>query len=569
MYSPFMIMFCFVSAAGAQTTLTGTLTGYDGNPMKQAHVHLVKIGEFNDSGTFERPFLRVAADNGGRYRLTTDVKGPFFIQYSGVHHRDVRVLLATDQPVEEVIDVRLAAERFDEPILAVSILSDANGFARKEAKEMTRRADGTFAIVFPATADRFHYQLLLNGHHRNSGTQAQDYQHVVNLIALGEGMFYSGYRSVVSPGGAEVAITFDPELLARSLEPANVSFGNPSSPLATAARLYDEQRIYRTARTGAIDALIADGVAEAAQVYDVSAGMHRLPARYTSTDPLVRQLLPLTQLYLATWNVPHDSTLVADAVDRVLAAQIDPGSFVLTIDSRHAAAIYDVLIDDNVDDEALKERCERFVHAFLEQQTDHARTKLLSYILQLAADRYDEQARRKWYSVYEEQLGASDEDTVRFIFERFSKEITLAPGTKAPVFSLVSMEDPAVTYTVGSFKGKKVLVDFWAVWCGPCVEELPGLHAMYERYKAKGLEVLSVSFDKQPQDVTKFRATKWQMPWHHAFVEDGLASDIAKRFQVAGIPKPILIDGDTGQILALSSSLRGERLEKTLERVFN
>jgi len=55
------------------------------------------------------------------------------------------------------------------------------------------------------------------------------------------------------------------------------------------------------------------------------------------------------------------------------------------------------------------------------------------------------------------------------------------------------------------------------------------------------------------------------MPWLHAFVEKGFESDLAKRFEVMGIPKPILVD-ENGNILALETDLRGENLEKTLEK---
>ncbi len=81
-------------------------------------------------------------------------------------------------------------------------------------------------------------------------------------------------------------------------------------------------------------------------------------------------------------------------------------------------------VDDDVADEKLKARSERFVHEFVKQQTDHANVPIVGQI-----------------------------------FAHSSKEITLSPGAKAPEFSLVSMEDPQVTYTAASFEGKTVLLD--------------------------------------------------------------------------------------------------------------
>jgi thiol-disulfide isomerase/thioredoxin len=116
--------------------------------------------------------------------------------------------------------------------------------------------------------------------------------------------------------------------------------------------------------------------------------------------------------------------------------------------------------------------------------------------------------------------------------------------------------------------GQVYLMDFWAVWCAPCVAEMPYLHAAYEKYKEDGFTILSLSFDQKPQDVIEYReAGAWKMPWRHAFVEGGFASELAKSFQVVGIPKPILIGAD-GLILATFADLNGPALDRTLAGVF-
>ncbi len=116
-----------------------------------------------------------------------------------------------------------------------------------------------------------------------------------------------------------------------------------------------------------------------------------------------------------------------------------------------------------------------------------------------------------------------------------------------------------------SLLGKFYLMDFWAVWCGPRVGEMPNLHKAYKRFHAANLEFLSLSFDARPRDVKKFRQGKWEMPWLHSFVEGGFRNEIAKKFEVAGIPKPILVSPD-GTILATEGALRGKNLEETLAK---
>ena len=116
-------------------------------------------------------------------------------------------------------------------------------------------------------------------------------------------------------------------------------------------------------------------------------------------------------------------------------------------------------------------------------------------------------------------------------------------------------------------KGQVYLIDFWAVWCGPCIAEMPNLHKVYEKYKDEGFTILSLSFDGSPDEVTEYREGEWKMPWLHAFVKGGFQADVAKSFQVLGIPKPILI-GKDGAILATERDLRGEKLDKTLANLF-
>lgn len=118
-------------------------------------------------------------------------------------------------------------------------------------------------------------------------------------------------------------------------------------------------------------------------------------------------------------------------------------------------------------------------------------------------------------------------------------------------------------FTPASFKGQYVLLDFWATWCAPCIAELPTLQTADSTYGGQDFTILSLSFDGERSTVTDFLRDR-DMPWQHAFVEGGFESEIANRFEVVGIPKPILL-GPDGQIVATESDLRGENLLTTLE----
>lgn len=137
--------------------------------------------------------------------------------------------------------------------------------------------------------------------------------------------------------------------------------------------------------------------------------------------------------------------------------------------------------------------------------------------------------------------------------------------TAAPHFALVSLDDSTQLISKESLRGKTVLLDFWATWCPPCVEEIPELARVYDKFKRHNFEIVSLSFDKTAQHVRRFRAKHHPMPWLHAMVERGFGDYVSEVFGVQNIPRQILLDPE-GRIIAEDDELRGSRLEPTLER---
>lgn len=139
----------------------------------------------------------------------------------------------------------------------------------------------------------------------------------------------------------------------------------------------------------------------------------------------------------------------------------------------------------------------------------------------------------------------------------------VAVGKKAPEFTAKSMSGAEIRLPDG-FKGKLVLVDFWATWCPPCVREVPHLVEASAKYKDKGLVVVGVSLDapRRPADAVKTFVADNKMSYE--IVYDN-AAPIAQKYNVQTIPAPFLIDGTSGKILAMGSDLRGDALDKTLQ----
>jgi thiol-disulfide isomerase/thioredoxin len=161
--------------------------------------------------------------------------------------------------------------------------------------------------------------------------------------------------------------------------------------------------------------------------------------------------------------------------------------------------------------------------------------------------------------------------TVQKYAENFQKIIAekekdkpLAIGKIAPDFEEL-MTDRKTNLKLSDLRGKVVLIDFWASWCGPCRRENPNVVKIYNRYKDKGFTIMSVSLDK---DLTKWKAAieADQLSWpNHVSDLGGWQSKVSRLYEVGSVPFTLLIDQE-GKII--NTNLRGAALESELEKLF-
>lgn len=147
--------------------------------------------------------------------------------------------------------------------------------------------------------------------------------------------------------------------------------------------------------------------------------------------------------------------------------------------------------------------------------------------------------------------------------EAKAQQERLAEGKVAPEFSYPT-PDGKQKLGPQDFKGKILVLDFWASWCGPCRAEIPNLKEAYKNYHDKGVEFFSVSIDKD--EAAWRKAMKEEaMPWHQAQAP-GAGKDVMKLYQFSGIPYILILDKD-GKIVA--KNMRGEALTDKLDELLS
>ena len=170
---------------------------------------------------------------------------------------------------------------------------------------------------------------------------------------------------------------------------------------------------------------------------------------------------------------------------------------------------------------------------------------------------------------------ANDIGAAREVFERLSNKFFLNTQVRqmcqnklsklelidkaAPEIGAEDLQGQAVK--LSDYRGKVVLVDFWATNCPPCLEEFPKMKQLYAEHHQKGFEIVGVSLDENPEEVKSFQ-TNWNLPWR-LVVTPAKIRQLRDRYKVLTIPSVYLLDKQ-GRVVQLD--IRGRDLRTAVER---
>jgi len=192
---------------------------------------------------------------------------------------------------------------------------------------------------------------------------------------------------------------------------------------------------------------------------------------------------------------------------------------------------------------------------------EHSNSVVSAYItLFQLADQIDVAELDSLASKFAPELSKSE--YVVKINERIQEQKKTAIGIVAPDFTMNDPEGKPIQ--LSSLRGKIVLVDFWAAWCGPCRQENPNVVKLYQQYHDKGFEILGVSLDKNKEDWLKAIKSD-NLTWMHVSDLQYWQNAAARLYGVNAIPQSFLLDKD-GKIIG--KGLRGEQLANKLMELF-
>lgn len=553
----------------ATTVVRGTLVGGDGRPMRAADVALYLASP-------SRQIASASADSLGRFAVATTVSGPLRVRFSGVQH-EMRVLDLLPAPGQDLsVDVRLHALKPDSAM--DSVRADvARAGAHDTTVRLARGADGVFRGEVPVDGDTA--SVRIRGVVRFGAVVPDG---ATQYAPAG----WTQYRAVFRSPGTRVAIAYDPRRLVRDTTAAAVRFRDTTTVAARLAMLSDDVAAREQRAYAAFKAQSAAGKAPQRFAYgDELAERQRQLAG--ERDPLVREMLLARVLTVSA----GDTAAAAKAAHRAAVLRVNPHSPAWVLDPGAAgwmlaerASVADTgAARDTTTPGRLRQaaRVAAYVDTLIGDPAvpRPVKAELLAHLVSVWGDAGAMGRADTLLAVIDTAYGGTAASP--WLKMRYAAKRAIAVGRPLPAFRFAALgaaasvpterpngprHDTTRAITPASLRGKTVLMDFWAVWCAPCVAELPNIQKAYAKYKARGLEVLSVSLDEAEADVAKFRRERQPMPWRHARAPGGFADPNIKAFEIIGIPRAVLV-GPDGVVLAADEALRGDQLDATLARV--
>ena len=539
----------------SHTVITGKLLGYDDRPIALAHAHL--IDENSDSLIYS-----TQCDSNGYFILPIEKFGFNELKFTGVNHKSLVTFLFLNNSSDTVIlNVTLEPNVYHSENDSIFIIGNINNFDKKKLLKMESES-GLFKYKFNFNSDTIIYQLV--------NVTDEQFDRKINGTESNYYTFdgHSDYYSVLIDSNSIKEITFQPSLLptkeySYSLNSTNSNIDSFLQDyikiIKEKKEFYEEFQNFKESGFftklywlifNKVDRMIKNRLNELEERIENKKGKEI--NKLLQFEYLVYSAMP-SSFYQKKINF-SDTNLI----NKILS-EIAPTSnfwFKRTDGYPDIAFAVSVLLTDN----------QSYFDSLINYNPiPSVREKNIKTALEWYANFEPNKEKKEFY--YNKLISEFPSSISALIAERrYSPNRRVQSGKKCPNFSLVQYDDKNKKLSNDSLRGKYILIDFWATWCGPCIKEFDNLENMYEKYKNDNIQFISISFDTDLWKVENFRKSKYNLPWFNVVETEGFKSQLAKDFEVVAIPKIILID-TVGNIITSDSELRGENLNKILKKI--
>ncbi|RMG69237.1 MAG: hypothetical protein D6715_00170 [Calditrichaeota bacterium] len=536
-----LLTFVLLATGPAEITIRGQVLGADGKPLPVSHVHL---GYWKQGVSYT--FLTRDAGPDGRFQVTLTEPGYYELWATGIWHYPAVAYLPLNDSTDTIrLTFQLKPYRYRDPVDSVAVIGSWNEFNFSSALPMEKTPDGRFRITVSADADTVFYQLVgVEEEDRSiNGTRSDFYQYD------GGGDYRSGLKA---RKGQPLEIVFDPGVLPRYPDDPSLPRIRFDASHGFLNKIDEIQRHLEKLKAAYARDLVRrrEAFLPGTPQLDGSSLFDALGAPLQSDNQTLRHLAALTLLESTLYGVELPPAMKQKVLEALPA--VDHPDWAMNPLALNAWV-------------ALKDSSQQqwLLRKFLERNpAKTVQAQALILLLFRAKGAGDLQKQRELYQRL--QAGYADLALVQPYLKFFNPDSPIRPGAPVPDFEVTLLDSPRVV-TAADFKGRYLLLDFWATWCAPCVAEIPVLEEAYRRFHPLGLEILSLSLDRDESVVKKFRRQRHAMPWLHALLKGGFNDPVARAFDVQGIPRPVLV-GPEGNILAVEGDLRGEKLVATLNQ---
>lgn len=534
-------MFIFFQVSVAETVLKGKILGWDSKATDEAGITIL-----DESNTEKVQYFK--SDKDGSFEISLKSEAIYTLKISATNHKSFEFrILSGKESAKRILEISLEPYIYDKNSTPI-LLGNFNDWDFDIGViEMQKSSDGKFYADVPTIDGEVRYQIMniLKGHKSRSinGTMNDD------LIFDNEGDF----ESVIKSGDKIVRILFDPNKLAT--ENQKVKFLNISPELKSQIELSEKLKDYSNNWRNQF--IIAKMNKDSVKADSVRTSAFKELENIIASQIYLESKLFASFEYLQNINSAFDEEAISAINQDILKELLEKISPKSDIWQNFAYSIYTALhiVYDNPANSKF------FTELINENINEEFKVKFLFDALRMSYQLNESESNIAIYNIIKEKY--PDHKLTKKALREFSPFKRIAIGNKLPEFSIKSAVDTTKIITNFDFNGKYLLIDFWATWCGPCVMEIPLLQSIYDDYRDKGLEILSISLDETIGAPAKFDSGRFKIPWLNTWQAGEFDSEISEIFEIINIPTLIFVDKN-GKIIEINGQLYGEDLRNFL-----